>query len=271
MAEYLIQDATLTGIADAIREKTGSAESMTPAQMASAIAAIETGGGGIRTGLEAAAYAGNGNIAEANWRGSSVPPNALRYVWWGAPPVLLHFPDHPTSFGKYAFYNTNAHFDIATLDAVETAGEYAFAIGTDAANDMSAVTLSLPNFTGGRCAGSGGSRFRSTDARYFGGFHLPKMQTVLEYEWYQNRVANLQVQIGSVGWPVTSCGSRPFGGASGSGTITVYTTGALLDTISAAIRNGAGANYVFVFKAAEATDYGGESYAAGDTMLTSTP
>ena len=43
MAEYLIQDSTLSDIADAIREKTCSAESMTPAQMASAIAAIETG------------------------------------------------------------------------------------------------------------------------------------------------------------------------------------------------------------------------------------
>lgn len=205
MAEYLIQDSTLTGIADAIREKTGSAESMTPAQMATEIAAIETGGE-IRTGLEITAYASNGNISEANWHGTSVPPNAFRYAWWSATPVLLHFPDHPTSIGKYAFNNMNGHFDIATLDAVETAGEFAFAIGANATNDMSAVTLSLPNFTGGTCDGSGSSRFRSTDTRYFGGFHLPKMQTIMSFEWYQNHVANLQVQIGSVGWPVTSCG-----------------------------------------------------------------
>ena len=46
MAEYLIQDSTLTGIADVIREKTGSVESMTPAQMATEIASIETDGGG---------------------------------------------------------------------------------------------------------------------------------------------------------------------------------------------------------------------------------
>lgn len=46
MAEYLIQDATLTGIADAIRAKTGGSAAMTPAQMATEIGSIRTGGGG---------------------------------------------------------------------------------------------------------------------------------------------------------------------------------------------------------------------------------
>lgn len=45
MAEYLIQDTTLEGIADAIRAKTGSSASMTPAQMPTEIASIPTGGG----------------------------------------------------------------------------------------------------------------------------------------------------------------------------------------------------------------------------------
>lgn len=49
MAEYLIQDSTLTDIADAIRAKTGSAAGMTPVQMVTAIGSIPTGGGG---GLE---------------------------------------------------------------------------------------------------------------------------------------------------------------------------------------------------------------------------
>lgn len=46
MNEYLIQDSTLTDIADAIREKTGDSALMTPAEMVEAIAGIETGGGG---------------------------------------------------------------------------------------------------------------------------------------------------------------------------------------------------------------------------------
>ena len=40
MAEYIIQDSTLTGIADAIREKSGTANTYKPEQMAAAILAI---------------------------------------------------------------------------------------------------------------------------------------------------------------------------------------------------------------------------------------
>ena len=46
MSEYLIQDTTLTDIADAIREKTGKTDTMTPLEMPGEIAAIQTGGGG---------------------------------------------------------------------------------------------------------------------------------------------------------------------------------------------------------------------------------
>lgn len=44
MAEYIIQSETLTSIADAIREKTGLSNSMSPASFANAIGLIETGG-----------------------------------------------------------------------------------------------------------------------------------------------------------------------------------------------------------------------------------
>ena len=46
MSEYLIQDTTLTDIADAIREKTGKTDAMTPLEMPGEIAAIQGGGGG---------------------------------------------------------------------------------------------------------------------------------------------------------------------------------------------------------------------------------
>ena len=45
MSEYLIQSKTLTAIADAIREKTGASDMMTPEGMAAAIADIQAGGG----------------------------------------------------------------------------------------------------------------------------------------------------------------------------------------------------------------------------------
>ena len=46
MAEYLIQDTTLTAIADAIRSKTGATDTIPVTDMANQIASITTGGGG---------------------------------------------------------------------------------------------------------------------------------------------------------------------------------------------------------------------------------
>ena len=46
MPEYLIQGKTLTGIADAIRAKTGESGQVTPLEMPEKIASIQTGGGG---------------------------------------------------------------------------------------------------------------------------------------------------------------------------------------------------------------------------------
>lgn len=45
MAKYTINDTTLTAIADAIREKSGTTGGIDPANMAALIAAIEAGGG----------------------------------------------------------------------------------------------------------------------------------------------------------------------------------------------------------------------------------
>lgn len=45
MAQYLIQDTTLTGIADAIRSKTGNASSIATQDMAAAILALDAGSG----------------------------------------------------------------------------------------------------------------------------------------------------------------------------------------------------------------------------------
>ena len=50
MAEYMIQDTTLTAIAAAIREKSGETGQMTPLEMPEKIAAISGGGGDIEIG-----------------------------------------------------------------------------------------------------------------------------------------------------------------------------------------------------------------------------
>ena len=58
MADYIIQDSTLTAIADAVRGKTGDVNVMTPMEMVSAIEGISTGGGGSSGGEE---WIGDGN------------------------------------------------------------------------------------------------------------------------------------------------------------------------------------------------------------------
>ena len=51
MAKVLVNDSSLTSIADAIREKTGSSDTYKPSEMAGAIASITTGGGDSIDGL----------------------------------------------------------------------------------------------------------------------------------------------------------------------------------------------------------------------------
>lgn len=50
----------------------------------------------------------------------------------------------------------------------------------------------------------------------------------------------------------------------------MHTTGAKTDALIASIRDGA-TNATIIIKAAEDTTYGGKDYAAGDTIITSTP
>lgn len=79
------------------------------------------------------------------------------------------------------------------------------------------------------------------------------------------------VEVGSVGYPVTSWGSKNFDGCTQSGlVVTMYTTGEKVDTLNASIRDGA-TNATIIIKAAEDTTYNGAAYAAGDAIITSTP
>lgn len=87
---------------------------------------------------------------------------------------------------------------------------------------------------------------------------------------FLNSTALETVEIGSVGYAVTYCETWNFRNCTQSNlTITIYTTGAYADTALANCRNGA-TNATIIIKAAEDTTYNGVSYAAGDTMITST-
>lgn len=79
------------------------------------------------------------------------------------------------------------------------------------------------------------------------------------------------LDIGSVGHAVTSWGSENFSGCTQSGlVVTLYTTGEKVDALNANVRDGA-TNATIIIKAAADTTYNGAAYAAGDTIITSTP
>lgn len=69
MADYIIKGETLTGIADAIRRKTGGTEPINPTDMPGQIDGISGGGGGS---LPAGAY----------WRGALPKPPSTYYQKW---------------------------------------------------------------------------------------------------------------------------------------------------------------------------------------------
>lgn len=79
------------------------------------------------------------------------------------------------------------------------------------------------------------------------------------------------LDVGSIGHAVTSWGSGNFDGCTQSGlVVTLYTTGEKVDALNANVRDGA-TNATIIIKAAEDTTYNGAAYAAGDTIITSTP
>lgn len=80
-----------------------------------------------------------------------------------------------------------------------------------------------------------------------------------------------KLDVGSIGHAVTSWGSGNFDGCTQSGLIvTLYTTSEKVDALNANVRDGA-TSATIIIKAAENTTYNGAAYAAGDTILTSTP
>ena len=265
MAEYLIQDTTLDAIADAINAKTGGSSAMTPAEMVTEIAAIPSG---IDMGLEVTSFRSDGRITGYLWHGETVPDYACRYNWYSGVPPTISFKDKVVDIGDNGFASAFCWLDFSTLQYLETAGDAAFTIQPNA-NTTEGKEITLSSYTGLRSNGRYSSdTFRISDRRYIKKMFLPKMQYIGNYVWYQRSVADSEIEIGSIGYPVLGVNQRPFGRSSNTGTVTVYTTGTLLDTIKTAIQNEASANYTFIYKAAEATEYGGVSYAAGDTMLT---
>ena len=104
--------------------------------------------------------------------------------------------------------------------------------------------------------------------------YFPKVCRLGQYtcKSFMNCTALETAEFGSVGYPVTNkSDDSPFTGCTQTGlTITAYVKGDFADTLLANFRDGA-TNATIILKASEDTTYNGTSYAAGETMITSTP
>lgn len=277
-----------TPLTDAINALTTYANEVTGASDTTLSDAVHTlvdgyGQGGGYTGIEVKTDS-NGHITDYILHGfEEVPPLLLNYVGFnraladGYPTVS--FADKPSVIGKSAFRGMNAMLDWSGLTEVEkVGGDYAMSPARVSTLNDTASIVNLPKFRGFvDNTYSGLSLFRPHDNnnnKPYGPltFNLPVCTVVPMYAWYQYAGTGLSITIGSVGHAVTESKTQPFGGTSNaSGTVTIYTDGSHLDAVKTAVQQNAGSNLTFVYKAAGSTTYGGTSYAAGDTILTSTP
>ena len=271
MADYLIHDSTIEDIADAIRSKTGSSALIYPEDMASEIDSIQTGGG--FEGLQLVSVDSTSKRpTEWKWKGNTIPAYAFYYFYYAAgnnQRCVVDFSE-VEYVGANAMVNCGVEF--SNTENLKEIGQSGLACRIPKTqNDLTGKTLNLANFTGygiGKTKTNDSVCRSQEGANYYGTVLCPKIEYIPQYMFHNVQVS-MTIQLGSVGYPVKEVGQRPFGYANGANTtVTVYTTGTLLDTVKSAIQNSAGANVTFIYKASENTTYNGTSYAAGDTMLT---
>lgn len=182
---------------------------------------------------------------------------ALSYGFATAQAGDLTFHGKPTKLNAYAFYRVSDCYGLDT-SKINNLPAYCFA----ATNWRSRANIEFSEAT----SVSGTAQFY--EASGIVNIAFPKLNTLPSN--FIGRVTSMQVcQVGSIGHPVTSSHSGCFIGDTQNGlTITAFCEGAYANTLLANIRNGA-TNATIIIKASENTTYGGASYAAGDTMITS--
>ena len=116
MAEYLIQDTTLTGIADAIREKTGGTDPVAVSDMAGKIEGIHAGGGGDIDALIDRSITKISSSSITSIGGSAFQDCSSL--------TTVDFPV-ATSIGNYAFQDCSS-LTTADFPVVTSIGNYAF-------------------------------------------------------------------------------------------------------------------------------------------------
>ena len=269
MAEYIIQDSTLTDIADAIRAKDGSSAPILTEDMADAIAAIPSGTT-ITDGVVWKTLDANGNPTEVDFYGTIVPAYCFGFNSYGNPSNPMNYVQKInwktaiTAIKSSAF----AISKLTSLTIPESVTQVTFSAAMFASKSNSLVEVDwLSSFKLDYNA------FNQCTA--LERFYAPNISQISnltngnQYSAFYNCTALQSAQFGSANHAVTTIHNTTFANCTQSGfTITVYTTANYVDTLVSNIRNGA-TNATIIIKASEATTYNGTSYAAGDTILTS--
>lgn len=200
--------------------------------------------------------------------------------WWN---INASFADAITEIKTGAFNNkaqaaSGFKLSLSADDnfaSLTTLGQECFrGTGLEVANFPEVTTL----------MGNGGGQF--AQCRFLTSLILPKLTNFANIDFIDTPTPHsiaynlgntvlTEVQIGSVGYGITSFPSGgDFAGATNASlVITFYCEGAMVDTIKTAMRTGANGNTTatIVFKASADTTYGGQSFSAGDTILTDAP
>lgn len=287
----LYEEAAVQDIADAIREKTGGAETYKIAQMGNAVRGITTGEA-ITDGIVVKERDADGYATVVDFYGTEI--HAAQFYGGSAysaaqiTPFIhlttINTKNAVTSIDRLGLANLpNLQPQGLDLSRIERLSGLQFSTGskstefalicpqcveiTEQGCKKSGITsASFPELTKiGNAAFDGCNRVKA--------IAIPKITALGVYtsSIFRNCKAMQTLDVGSIGHAVTSWGSGNFDGCTQSGlVVTMYTTGEKVDTLNASIRDGA-TNATIIIKAAEDTTYNGATYAAGDTILTSTP
>lgn len=120
----LVQDASLTSVANAIREKTGDTDQLTfPSGFVSAIEGISTGGGATEPYIKET-YDASGNLTNVTIPGyTKIREHAFYYC---SSLALTELPSGITSIGGYAFYMCTSLALTALPSGITSIGDDAF-------------------------------------------------------------------------------------------------------------------------------------------------
>jgi len=272
MADYLIHDSTLKDIADAIRSKTGGGSLIAPEDMPTEIASIESGTS-ITDGIVVKARNSNGYTTEVDFYNDDGVIGSYQFSCdtmspWRDLTKINIVPNSIVLSGGGIFRNSKITQESASSlfsKVTEIIGN-----GNGVFMGLTSVTEAvLPNCT----QILSNQLFRSCTSLQV--LRLPVCSTIrtgANADGVVPQLANLtELTVGSVGHPYMYVGIGHFlYSTNGTGLVATFYVGNGADADSVlAMERPKSTTATIIIKAANALEYNGTTYNAGDTILTS--